>query len=255
MKTIKPYLLFLSLFSSFAFANDPSYLSDFDYSISSVDSFTAEQLFRSENSDVRTKSICANRAHIWSYDMKRKQNIDAGKVFIFFTNVANSSENVEWAYHVAPYVIVDGVEMVLDSGFPGTINGPITIDRWTQIFGRTTQKCKVLDPVNDPIDLALMDNTSPGLSPYNRSVNGARQFPSYPAPCYVRKAPGYYWMPAGVYGHDIYAANSRPDASAYSMYLLNNFNKDMLIQACKQGMQGSILFKGKACKKYFGFED
>lgn len=245
--------------------NDPAVLKDYgDYQLTVLNSFEeAKMLFDGLNREFRVTSICANRAHVWAYDMLRSNHgIRSGKVFIHFTPSGVADEDITWAYHVAPYVvvrekaIVNGVETyvnkeyVLDAGF-GAIRGPISIEKWSKYFGKS-EKCVVLDPQNNPEHLKLEENNSPGLHPNNHYVNGARQYP-VPAgsTCYIRKTPMYYWTPAGVYGNDL-AASGR---SEYSYYTQTDFNEGQLVQACRQGIQGSLLFKKKWCRKYLGFDE
>ena len=245
-------------------AADPAVLKDFDnYQLTELNSVAeAQTLFNELNREFRVTSICANRAHVWSYDMLRQHGVKSGKIFIHFTPSGRADEDITWAFHVAPYVIVkekqivDGVEQivkkeyVLDAGF-GSIRGPITVQQWSKYFGKS-ENCVVLDPQNNPEHLKLEDHNSPGLHPSNRHVNGATQYPMpQGSTCYVRKTPMHYWMPAGVYGNDLYAAGK----SEYSIYHLNDFNQSMLVQACKQGIQGFPLFKKRWCREYLGFDE
>lgn len=233
-----------------------SILPDYDnYEISEVTPAQASALFASLNRDFRSNSICANRAHVWAYDMLRNNGIKSGKAFIHFTPSGLADEDITWAYHVAPYIIVNdnGVktEMVLDAGF-GSIRGPITMSQWSKYFGKSAN-CVVLDPQNNPEHLRLEDRSSPGLHPNNRRVNGAMQYPT-PAgsTCYLRKTPMHYWMPYIVYGNDLY----RSGRSEYSIYQTRDFNSAQLVQACKNGLSsnGLIFNKRKYCREYLGFE-
>lgn len=189
----------------------------------------AHQLWSSLNRDTRSKSICANRAMVWAYDMYRNQGIQTGKVYVFFTGNHPSSDDKTWVYHVAPYVLVNGQEVVLDAGF-GDIQRPYTMEEWLYRFGRGN--CKVLDKLE--------------------KAWGSMYYNDLQEDCYARKVPMYYYMPMDVYDGDF-----NRDTDGDGITTRNNFPMGEVLLACKQALNGPILpnRKLKYCKEYFGLSD
>ena len=72
---------------------------------------------------------CYRRAHILSYEMEQK-NIISGKVFFFKGEKLEMPKN--WYYHVAPYVLHEGSEVVLDKGL---FEGATYLSDWLTAFG------------------------------------------------------------------------------------------------------------------------
>jgi hypothetical protein len=229
-----------------AFAEPVGYLKDFDYQVASYDSYPqAYGLEKLMSVETRNRSICSNRAHVWAYDLARFRNIKVGKVFLHFTDATNSDNN-NWTYHVAPYVIVNGKEMVMDPVFYTFGGMPISMGGWTEHFAKT-KNCVVLDPINHPEHLKLerfnlADDT---MSP-DRYSGGSRLYPSNgKIKCYIRKVPMYYQYPAEVYGVDLYHSGKTEYASFERWY----FDEESVLNACQQAM--NLKFKMKhSCEDY-----
>jgi len=232
----------------------PGFLSDYQYQVVNLPSIQdAQRLMDLEYTDTRDRSVCANRAEIWSYMIKQKTGMNVGKVFVHFTDKGQADENGEWAYHVAPYVLVNGVEYVLDNGFYVFGHHPVRMTEWENYFGKSPN-CVVLDPTHNPAHLALEQNNLPNdsVTPLNYKSGNARQYPSTEGICYVRKVPMYYWFPYQVYGADLYLAGN-PE---YARYISTDFNPDDVVDACKQASHlGSIFGRENACKKYLGLKE
>ena len=242
--------LAITVFPNFVHADSaPGYLPDYQYQVANVSNFAeAQTLFDSETKDTRKNSICSNRADIWSYIMQRDHSVNVGKVFIHFTKEGQADENKQWAYHVAPYVLIKGVEYVLDSAF-GVFDGqPVRLTDWTNYFGKSS-KCVVLDPTHNPNHLNLEKNNLPNdrVTPLTYVKGGARQYPPTEGICYIRKVPMYYVYPLEVYGADLYLTGH----SEYSKFFRTDFDKEELLGACQQAM---TLFArvSKSCKNYLG---
>lgn len=254
MKKNISILLALSLFPiTGAFADSPAgYLTDYQYQVANLPSMAdAQRLIDMENTDTRRKSICASRAAFWSYDIYRRTRIQVGKVFIHFTPKGQADENGEWAYHVAPYVLVNGEEVVLDNGFFETKGRPTPIKEWSKYFGKS-ENCVVLDPVKNPAHLKLEQNNMPNdwTLPKDFTGGNSRQYPTpKDSTCYIRKVPMYYTFPVDVYGADLNFAG-QPGHESFKM---EKFNTIQVLNACSQAM--SMGFKrDHSCEDYFGLK-
>jgi hypothetical protein len=95
-------------------------------------------------------SQCFHRAEIWSYDFYRNKNINAMKVFVFYTFAykqaykAMKGYDFEWWFHVAPYVLNKDengkiTETVLDPTFA---DQPMNMADWGDLFVDTKKPCK-----------------------------------------------------------------------------------------------------------------
>ncbi len=230
----------------------PGFLPEFQYQVTQFDNMAqAQAAMDIETTDTRQKSICGNRAQIWTYMMRKQANVQAGKVFIHFTKLGTADENKQWDYHVAPYVIVNGKEMVLDHSFDVFKGHPTPLSTWTKYFGKS-EKCVVLDPIHNPTHLKYEHNnlSSDKETPLTFSGKGARQYPTTEGICYIRKVPMYYFNPMEVYAVDLYLAGD----ATYARYLKNDFDQSEVLQACRQAM--SIQFRlNQSCNNYLGLND
>jgi hypothetical protein len=229
--------------SAHAQAGNAGYLADYDYQVSDLSSYGAgENLMRYEDDYMRMDSICANRAEMWAYKISHKKPVQLGKVFIHFTEKGQADENTQWAYHVAPYVLVHGKEMVLDGAFERFDGMPTEMSTWTEYFGKS-KHCVVLDPVNNPAHLKLEQNNLPDdeVNPLTYTTGDARQYPIDEGICYIRKVPMYYVYPFQVYGADLLLAGQKQ----YKDYKKTGFNDSEVENACVQA-SGSV----KSCSKW-----
>ena len=250
-KIMSLLLATLSIVSA-AFAGQPGFLKDFNYQVVQLKSIEqAEFLENSLTTQTRTTSICANRAHYWSYELSKFQHVQTGKVFIFFTAKGEANENGDWAYHVAPYVVVDGEEVVLDPAFSVFNGKPVAMDDWTQYFGKSSQ-CIVLDPAHNPEHLKLEINNvgSDDKTPLSENTGNARQYPSTEGTCYIRKVPMYYQWPSEVYGVDLYRAGNLD----FKKFNYQGFDGQNVLSACKQAVRWDIQL-GHSCSDYLGIKE
>lgn len=241
--------LFVFLFSFLnVVALAQTHLPDFRFHLTdiSIRGQSRDALFSSLNrSLIKTgASICSNRALVWNYDMKRFQNIDSGKIFLFYTGKTGEIGDKKWWYHVAPVVNERGQLWVLDGGFPGYIRRPMTVSEWLGKFVNSSQ-CRVIQSQDRNLfELMFRSRMFPEWTPQYGSAD-----------CYTYVAPGTYWTPASV-AQGILQENSegRP-----IRYLRDNFDLDELLQACKEaaaGRLGTVLGgQKKKCKEYLGIWD
>ena len=124
-----------------AFAAPISQMSD--YEASNVSSYSVDRIWNEMETSLKGKD-CYRRAHIWAYDMYRNDNIYSKKIFIHYTDKWNKEldnmggrlgwltrrawsaegldgrttrmvrSNITWDYHVAPMIVVDGKDKVMD---------------------------------------------------------------------------------------------------------------------------------------------
>jgi hypothetical protein len=198
------------------------------YPLSNLTAAEAQQVFRSLDTDMKGRSVCANRAHIWTHFMNRRYGYLTGKVFLFYTNRIQPPEGTQWWYHVAPYTLVDGQEMVFDAGFG--FPAPLSMDRWIRSFTHQTAQCKVITDIHE----------------YYRDRAG-----NY-APCYIRKVPMYYWMPL-----DVEDLDSGVDRDGDGYTTRNQFSESELMGACRNSKvsraASSLGTWRRTCEDYLGF--
>lgn len=232
-------------------SNQPGFLSEFNYQVTNLSSMEeAQRLMDIFDTRTTRTSVCANRAHFWAYDIFTKRNIQTGKVFIHFTPKGQADENGKWAYHVAPYVLVNGEETVLDAGFGYFKGAPTSLKKWSKYFGKD-ENCIVLDPINNPKHLKLEQYNMPNdwTLPKDWTSGGARQYPTPPnSTCYIRKVPMYYAYPVDVYGVDLYLNK----VAGHERFFINQFNTGVVLSACNQAVKPGFKIE-HSCKKYFGF--
>jgi hypothetical protein len=182
-------------------------------------------------------SICANRAHMWSYDFKRDHNIDGGKLFLFYTKKTGEGTLKNWWYHVTPVINEKGQIFAMDAGFSG-IKKPLTPKEWLHYFTGSYNCREIQDTDTDLI---------------NRMFKGAA-FPETTAvgtyDCYYRIVPAGYWFPSSVAKHLLGTDSSgRP-----VRFERPEIRKEEVYSACVEAVTSSIgRFLGggkKKCREY-----
>lgn len=131
----------------------------------------ASRIFRGMNRSYYSRTECTDRAHVWTYEEWKKNNLTSRKVFLFFTNTYIRRYRYHWWFHVSPYVLVQGTERVMDRRYT---SGPRNMKTWTDIFIRSKKTC----PVNT-------------YRYYRANKNG-------PEHCVLVKADMYYRLPLHV---------------------------------------------------------
>lgn len=129
----------------------------------------ANQIFQDLlNDGDKNRSQCFKRAHMWAFDMW-KTGINSQKIFMFYTKRYQIVDEFDWWFHVAPLVVVNGVDYVLDGTF---MNKPVTVKEWTEYFMRTSK-------IN-----------CPAITKYQQYEDN-----QWTKLCYTMKAPMYYFRP------------------------------------------------------------
>lgn len=201
-----------------------------------------EDLFRKMNRDLIKlgASICSNRALIWAYDFKRFQDIDAGKVFLFYTKKTGDTGKKTWWYHVAPVVNEQGTIYALDAAFPSSIKGPITPKEWLKKFTGSTNCKEIRAGENDLIERMFAGYVFPETTSYG----------TYD--CYYQITPGAYWTPATI-AQGLLGVNSYGKPVPHRD---NEIDPDEVKAACVEAVTfsiGRVLGGGKKkCEDYLG---
>jgi hypothetical protein len=175
----------------------------------------AQELFASER-ELKHKSQCYERAHVWSREMERFQGgIKSMKVFMFFTErfrhrytrkvLGLVTRPYKWWFHVAPFVYVDTgtgpiQEYVLDREF---LPEAVPMNDWTFEFIGKVKHVNKKAP-NPTYSEALCQDaaTYADYSAYSRK----RLHPRY---CVLRKVPMYYFQP-----RDLDALDCQPGSTS-----------------------------------------
>lgn len=96
------------------------------------------------------ESQCFNRAHLWSYEWKKKNYLNTAKIFIFFTPRYIREHDFHWWFHVAPYVHVaigpEIKERVMDRKY---LKQPSSIKQWVETFMEKGSKCRTVKVYTD----------------------------------------------------------------------------------------------------------
>jgi len=177
-------------------------LADFgNYELTDLGSEDAvESLYQSLRSDLTYdphRSNCYLRANVWAYQMWKADHVQSGKVFLIYTwsptspSIATYGLNGEnWWFHVAPYVVANGKEYVLEKF--DKVQKPMLLEDWERLhtMGAT---CKTLSMSEDRDVISLIQNKE---SITLRDV-----------PCYVRKTPMNYNGPQDFYQHDVHGVD------------------------------------------------
>lgn len=204
--------------------------------------FNKEALYSKMNRSVMKPgaSICSNRALVWAYDFKRNQNIDAGKLFLFYTKKTGEVGQKTWWYHVTPVINEKGTIFAMDAGFPGMIKTPLLTNDWLKKFSGSTN-CKEIKAS----DTDLIERMFAGYVFPETTSHGTHD-------CYYSITPGGFWTPAtvamGLLGKD---ENGRP-----VNYVRDHIEKDEVLEACLEAATSSIgrVFGSgkKRCEEYLG---
>jgi hypothetical protein len=240
-------LIALSLFSFSAVASGPKYISDFNYELTDLadKNLSKEKLFNGMERKMidLEKSICANRAHFWAYDFYRFYGINTGKIFIFFGSSIWRNEKKGWMYHVAPYIVENNQEYVMEASY-NDLKHPLTVEEW--IENETDGKVKGHECLE--IFAHDTDLTEYFYERYNLPERRNSGKPG--AKCYIRKVPGYYWFPASIAAHDL---KKNGDGKPVE-FNPTRFDKDDVMDACIEAAStklGRFFGTGKEkCQKY-----
>lgn len=224
-----------------AFASDLK-LKDYNWNVTDIASrgLTKEALYTSMDREfVRPgKSICSNRALMWANDFKRQHNLDTAKIFLFYTKKRGAVSLKTWWYHVAPVINDKNNMYVMDAGFPGWFNEPLTIEAWLTRFA-STAKCKEINAN----ETELIQRIFKGQVFPNETSYGYND-------CYYKVVPHTIWTPdvlaknlLGVDSNGVPVRVERPE-----------IHKEELMQACVEATSGKIGYvfgaSKEKCKEY-----
>lgn len=183
------------------------------------------------------KSICSNRALMWSQNFKRDYKLDTAKVFLFYTKKKARASAKTWWYHVAPAVNENGSIWMMDPGFPGFVDGPLTILDWAETM-TGSRNCKEIKP-NETELIERMFITQ--VFPHNTSYGWHD--------CYYIVTPHTLWTPETV-AMSLLGKNSSGEPVHFSR---PRIDKEEYFQACVEATTGKLGFffgdNKEKCKK------
>lgn len=211
----------------------------------SVDGITKEQLFQSMDRSLMRldDSVCANRALMWLWDIKDKFNVDAGKVFVFYTGRYGAVGRTDWWYHVAPVVNEKGSLWVMEGAYPDIFDRPLTVNQWFKAFIGTTNCKEIGAEDTDLIERMLV----------------AKRFPSQTSEgkvdCYYKIVPSGYAYPASV---AMNLLGKLPDGTPTKFEREHMDNWDVYtacMEAANSRIGNFLGFNKRKCKKFAGLNN
>lgn len=117
-----------------------------DYITNFSDERRVNEVFNSQRVDTREDSQCYNRAHIWSWEMRRYTEngklVQPGKIWIYFTKKYIRAYRFKWWFHISPYIKLNGKDVVMDKKY---LSGPISTRGWTDFFIKPRTECQLID--------------------------------------------------------------------------------------------------------------
>lgn len=149
---------------------------------------TKEKVFKNLDRDFINihNSICSNRALMWAWDIKRDYHAETAKIFLFYTDKTGEVGKKTWWHHVAPIVAEKGRLWVVDGGFPGEIDGPLSVASWQRKFVGSSQCHRIDSRETELVEEMFKGHTFPATTRYGTFD------------CYYRIVPAGYWTPASV---------------------------------------------------------
>ena len=240
-------LAFGILLFSFQVVASDLRLKDFNWIMSDVarSGLQKEVLFsRMDRDFINTgSSICSNRALMWAHDFKENYNLNTAKVFLYYTKKKGEVSLKTWWYHVAPVINESGSLWVMDAGFSGFINKPLTVQEWLKKFADSTNCKEMNSSENELIELIFRGQTFPHRTSYGYYD------------CYYKVVPHTIWTPdimaMNILGQDSEGTPVRVDR--------HEINREELYKACLEATTSKIGYalgkNKKECKAYSGFRD
>ena len=175
-----------------------------DYVTNFVNSDKLDALFKKLRNNHTEDSQCYNRAHIWSYEMRRYseggRRVQPGKMWLFFTRRYVLEYKFKWWFHVAPYVTLRGEDTVLDRKY---LKAPIDLRGWTDFFIKPLTECPFIQRYS------TFEN-----NPSNGRDN-----------CFVMKTSVHYYQP---YQMELLEKGKNPEQKKWEDWELKQAYKDGL---------------------------
>jgi hypothetical protein len=120
-----------------------------NYDLTQMDSYeSAQDLMNTFKGNTKEKSQCYNRAHVWTYESFVNEQVNLGKVWIFFSKKYLKEYRYKWWFHIAPFTKIKGYDTpyILDRGFTMV---PYTLENWKNIYMKNNAQCKVVTKYSD----------------------------------------------------------------------------------------------------------
>lgn len=232
------------LISLSSFAADLK-LKDYNWNLTDIASrgLSKEALYSSMDRDFVKigKSICSNRALMWANDFKRDHNLDTGKIFLFYTKKKGAVSLKTWWYHVAPIINENNNIWVMDAGFPGWFNQPLTKEEWLSNFAASTNCKEINANENELVERIFSAQVFPHETSYGYYD------------CYYKLVPHTIWTP-DVLAKNLLGVDSNGTPVRFER---PEIVKEELLQACVEATSTKIGYvfgaSKEKCKEYVGF--
>jgi hypothetical protein len=207
---------------------------------------TAQDLFDSlsRNWMDLEHSVCANRAHIWSYDLHRKYGINTGTIFVFFGKKVWKGQRHKYWYHAGTYVVEDGQELVLEGSYPGRFKAPLTVVEWMdqEMEGANgkvdASRCVEIkkDEDRDLTERFYVHAFLPSERPKGKDAYH----------CYYRKVPGYLAYPETVAEQELGVDEDGNKVDDW----ITGYDRSTLFSACVDAYAGRNFFKKAVARSF-----
>lgn len=237
----------LFLLSSTTFADDLG-LKDFNWHMTDVarKGLRKETLFSRMDRDFIKlgSSICSNRALMWAHDFKKNYNLNTAKIFLFYTKKKKGQISLKtWWYHVAPVINERGSFWVMDAGFPGFIDQPVSKEEWLHKFAASKNCKEIRSNENELVELIFRGQTFP-----HRTAYGYYD-------CYYKIVPHTIWTPdtlaMNILGKDSEGVPVRVERPW--------IDQEELYKSCLEATTSKIGYalgsNKKECKEYAGLRE
>jgi hypothetical protein len=148
-------------------------------------------------------SQCYMRAHIWTYDFDRNQNVKAMKAFVFYTHAYKEwykkkyKTKFDWWFHVTPYTLLKNPETqqleewTLDATFSDEI---LPMKPWTDKFVYSQRPCKEFVPYSKfKCEVTGLDRDDPTAC--TETIMGTEH-------CYLVRMPATIYEPSDIEAYE-----------------------------------------------------
>jgi hypothetical protein len=102
-----------------------------------------DNLFKTQKKNMRFRSQCYNRAHVWAWELNKKtyagKKIQTGKMWVFYSRHFIRKYRFKWWFHIAPYVTVNKKVRIIDRTF---MKSPVSPDQWLDNLSDIHLRCK-----------------------------------------------------------------------------------------------------------------